>query len=195
MAAEEKYDPVLYFTDLAKGDYKALEGIYYTYKHPLALFLRRYVLDDPLAIEIIISELLVLLWEKRESVIEKQDPVRWMFGIAQKTAWKYVSQSRRYVFASLEGTEFKSALYNAEDRIVRQELAQRIRDAIERLPVQERRVLLLKIEEQLSNEQIANRLQISRQTVKNELHRARKKIMELLGYMVIGILIEILKSY
>ncbi len=93
MEGKGKYDSGMYFQALAKGDQKALKAIYDVFAPSIAVYLRRYFAQDKAMLDEVISALLVLLWEKRETIAGKEDPVRWMFGIAQKFALQHLAKN------------------------------------------------------------------------------------------------------
>jgi DNA-directed RNA polymerase specialized sigma24 family protein len=68
-----------------------------TQKH-CNVFLRRYVTDDQWTINIIVLEVLLILWEKRENIPQIKEPVKWMFGIAKKKALQYLQNKRLHIF-------------------------------------------------------------------------------------------------
>lgn len=92
----------------------------------------------------------------------------------REKSFTILTKKRSHIFIPLEELYFINRHYYADDPIIEKELAIRLSDAINRLPPQQRRIWLLKNEQQLSNEQIADRLQISKQTVRNEYARAKR---------------------
>ncbi len=68
--------------------------------------------------------------------------------------------------------------------VLRRELAEKIQDALDRLPEKHRTILVLREVEGLSYEELAARLGIHKGTVMSRLFHARKKMQELLrGYL------------
>jgi RNA polymerase sigma-70 factor, ECF subfamily len=65
---------------------------------------------------------------------------------------------------------------NQLNALIDQEQAQRLKDEVDRLPKQMSRCMQLRIDQELSNEKIAEVLQISVETVKSHLAQARKKL-------------------
>ena len=54
------------------------------------------------------------------------------------------------------------------------------KDATQKLPGQMRRIYVMKNEDQLTVKEIASELQLSEQTVKNQLHNAGQRIVKIL---------------
>ncbi|MCP3964201.1 MAG: sigma-70 family RNA polymerase sigma factor [bacterium] len=67
-----------------------------------------------------------------------------------------------------------------EERLLQREQMKRVRDALEKLPTQRRRCLVLRLEE-LKYREIADLLGISLQAVRSHLSQARQQMRELLG--------------
>lgn len=193
MEEEEKYDYSLYFRELAEGVPGALDRIDKVFGPAIDVYIRRFITDDPVAVDSTHADLLVKLWEKRYQLTRKENPVKWMFGIAHKLALKTRERRKRYI-EQLKEKHFWEHTESVEDLVLGKELEERVRLAANQLPPMERKVFLLKMDTQLSNEEIALRLGLSRQTVKNELYRARTKIWQLLGYCFVYIVLEIFKN-
>ena len=68
--------------------------------------------------------------------------------------------------------------------MVRREVQQEVRKAVEKLPDKMKVTVLLYYMEERSVEQIADILQIPRGTVKSRLHKARKRLEKELEYML-----------
>jgi RNA polymerase sigma-70 factor (ECF subfamily) len=75
----------------------------------------------------------------------------------------------------------KEEAVSIEGQVVRKEMNQCIRDFVDRLPDNYRTVLVLSELEGLKNREVADVLEISLETVKIRLHRARAKLKEELG--------------
>lgn len=69
----------------------------------------------------------------------------------------------------------------AADRLADRELGQRLRAEIAKLPPRQRAVLVLRLVEELSYDDIASTLGISRDNVRASLHLARRRVREALG--------------
>lgn len=183
----------MYFRELAEGVPGALDRIDKVFGPAVDVYVRRFITDDPASVASTHADLLMKLWEKRHQIIEKENPVKWMFGIAHKLTLKTLERRKRY-FEQLKEKHFLEHTETVEELMLGKELEDRVRLAANQLPPMERKVFLLKMDTQLSNKEIALRLGLSRQTVKNELYRARMKIGQLLGYSIVYIVLEIFKN-
>ena len=115
----------------------------------------------------------------------------WLFTIARNVRLSAVERARRERSRRAGGLELakdvpdprhgggghgdESSLLANEERL------QQIRTAIEKLPPQQKRCLLLRVREEMSYDEIAATLVLSVHTVRNHLAAARKALREMLG--------------
>ncbi|MFZ6014696.1 MAG: RNA polymerase sigma factor [Bacteroidota bacterium] len=78
----------------------------------------------------------------------------------------------------MNGQSFGLAEQSIEDRIIQVEITQEILDIIARFPKRERECLMMKIEEELHNEEIASRLGVGIKMVEKSLTSAKKRLRE-----------------
>lgn len=83
---------------------------------------------------------------------------------------------------------------NIVDGIAVKELTEKIRQILERLPDQCRRVFVLSREEQLSNKEIAERLGISVKTVEQHMTKALRVLRENLDYHLLLLFVVVYGS-
>lgn len=106
----------------------------------------------------------------------------WLSKIAVNLALNHLSKEKRLVELPEDDTNLDPAL--TTDPTAEAEASQlkvRIGDAIEQLPLHQRSVLLLRAQEGLSYQEIAQTLSISIGTVMSRLSRARQALKEMLG--------------
>lgn len=106
----------------------------------------------------------------------------WLSRIAVNLALNHLSREKRLVALPEEDTNLDPAL--STDPTAEADASQlkvRIGEAIEKLPLHQRSVLLLRAQEGLSYQEIARNLDISIGTVMSRLSRARQALKELLG--------------
>lgn len=76
----------------------------------------------------------------------------------------------------MNGQSFGLAEQSIEDRIIQVEITQEILDIIARFPKRERECLMMKIEEELHNEEISLRLGVGIKMVEKSLTSAKKRL-------------------
>ena len=112
----------------------------------------------------------------------------WIYRIATNTALDKLRSpsSQRMAQETLttgpEGSEenkrlsFRAGVSSIDQQLIRKEMNMCIRNVIEKLPEEYRTVIVLRELEELRNHDIADILQVSLDTVKIRLHRARAKL-------------------
>jgi len=164
------------FVQLAQGDEGAFVQIYWYYIKRLYPFVLKMVHDEGTSEEII-QDVFVLLWEKRALLSTVRFPTSYLFSLASNRTLNYLKKEsnharilERYAKAHTEfSDDTQHALDFRESEVV-------IREAVASLPDQRRMIFELSRDRGFSNDQIAEQLGISKQTVKNQLVTALKNI-------------------
>lgn len=107
---------------------------------------------------------------------------RWLYSIVANTCRHYlrtqtgISLSLESLLGGVQPQDLPGVSIDPQDLVEEQEEQQRMLDAINALSAKERAVTLLYYYEQLSIEEIAMLLEISRSAVKSRLFQARKRL-------------------
>jgi RNA polymerase sigma-70 factor (ECF subfamily) len=113
----------------------------------------------------------------------------WLYRIAVNQAINFLNKRKRQAAVDLEdvpeldiksGPEPESPLQSAS----RQEVLKRLDAALERLPEEQRTVFLLRVQEGLSYEEIAETMETPKGTVMSRLARARMALRKYMGMPV-----------
>jgi RNA polymerase sigma-70 factor, ECF subfamily len=113
----------------------------------------------------------------------------WLYRIAVNQAINFLNKRKRQAAADLDevpegdiraGPEPESPLQSAS----RQELLTRLESALDKLPEEQRTVFLLRVQEGLSYEEIAETMDTPKGTVMSRLARARMALRKHLGVPV-----------
>jgi RNA polymerase sigma-70 factor (ECF subfamily) len=168
------YDQKQLFIQLAAGDeaaFRALFDLYRSRFYAVALKMTRseYIAEE------IVQEVFVLLWAKRTQLTTIEKPSTYLFTIVYNSIYahfkKIALEKKAHQALSEQLTDLESPL---EIILQNKENEQLLQRAIEQLPPQQQLVYKLSKQEGLSREEIAERLQISPNTVKNHLQEAIK---------------------
>jgi RNA polymerase sigma-70 factor, ECF subfamily len=103
-------------------------------------------------------------------------PRAWLFAIARNAALDELRRQRRQPRHELE--DELAADRDCAEALEQVERRATVRDALARLPLREREVVLLKFHGQLSNSELARALQISESNAGTRLHRALTRLRE-----------------
>ena len=184
--AEETEDKLI--ARAKKGDIYSFERLVERYQkkfYYLALRMTRsHEAADDLAQESFIKAFYSL-----KSFKEGYSFCAWVYKICMNLTINYLKRQKFTISesqlpqGSLELVE-DTGKADASEQLVRDELARKIENEIDHLPAEFRAVFILKTYEELSYEEIANTLKISKGTVMSRLFRARERLQKSLkGYL------------
>ncbi|MCJ7458152.1 MAG: sigma-70 family RNA polymerase sigma factor [candidate division Zixibacteria bacterium] len=184
--AEETEDKLI--ARAKKGDIYSFERLVERYQkkfYYLALRMTRsHEAADDLAQESFIKAFYSL-----KSFKEGHSFCAWVYKICMNLTINYLKRQKFTISesqlpqGSLELVE-DTGKADASEQLVRDELARKIENEIDHLPAEFRAVFILKTYEELSYEEIANTLKISKGTVMSRLFRARERLQKSLkGYL------------
>ena len=153
-----------------QGDGKAFRVLYEHLASDLYNYTFQYVKSDTTAQEIV-QDSFVRLWRSRARLDETRDPKSYLFTIA------YHQILREFLEYSETLTEDEKISYDYDTYV------RAIENAKKRLPPRQRQIFVMNKEQGLPPKEIASRLGISEQVVRNQLSAAMKSIRErLLGH-------------
>lgn len=125
------------------------------------------------------QELFIILWRKRYEWPAIQNMDHYIFRIARNLAINLLKKAAHN--SRLADEWYRRSLRKAvttTDELQLRHIQQLIHQAVSSLPPQPQKVYLLSRQEQMSFEEIAKALQLSRNTVRNHLNRALNAIRE-----------------
>ena len=156
---------------IRRDDTKAFNKLVATHWEKLFIYAFRLTKDNELA-QSIVQNIFVDLWEKRRS-LEIQQLESYLFQAVKFQVFKAYRDRKMKVEVLQE--EFEGYLAEHENDY-EPELILRLHQAIDRLPDRCREIFHLNRFQELSIDQIAEQLNLSRQTVKNQLTRAFQQV-------------------
>lgn len=169
--------------DIADGDEQAFASLVVHYGPQLekAVF---QVIRTELAVKDIVQDVFLQIWLDREKLPGLAEPRTWFFRIAyyRSYAWlrhQGVRERGREVILTQHGAA--SSRSETEERTLLAETRKLLNEAIRQLPPRAREIYLLSREEQLRPAEIAQRLGLSTQTVKNSLSLALAQLRDRLS--------------
>jgi RNA polymerase sigma-70 factor (ECF subfamily) len=132
----------------------------------------------------LLGELFRVAFERRSTYdAERADARPWLYGIATRLLARHRRSEARRIAAVARLLAGRGTSGDVEDRVASMvDAAERwpaMAAAVERLPDVERDVLLLRVWEELSYEEIAAALDVPVGTVRSRLNRARSRLREL----------------
>lgn len=166
---------------LITGDAESFKKLYEYYQRKIFLFALRLTKSNSEAEEIV-QAVFVRLWEKREQIKIEKNFNAYILTITKnlvldgmkKAAYHKVIQQK--IYQNMQELRNTSA-----DQLIEKELAMLHQQAVDRLSPQKRIVFMLSREEELSYEEIAEKLGVSKNTVRNQMSDSLKSIREYLA--------------
>lgn len=166
---------------LASGDMRAFEILYRTFHpkiHKLALMLLKNNEDADDVCQIIFMK----VWLRHESFLEVKDLDSYLFMLSKNTIIDYLSSERIKYSATDNITEEEDSV-TPHENLVASDTQLLISMVVENMPKQRQTIYRMSREQNLKNDEIAERLGIQKKTVENHLNLALKDIKKAL-YLV-----------
>jgi RNA polymerase sigma-70 factor (ECF subfamily) len=179
-----------YITEFKKGNIPAFGHFYDLFYIPLCFFAEQIILDRPAA-EDVVTDVFIKLWEKRGS-FNTEENIKAFLYISTKNACRNILKHRSYIKKHEELN--KLPVFQEDwvlDKILFTEVYWALYNAIEKLPNQCQNVLKMSYLEQMKNQEIADKLNISINTVKTQKARAILLLRKKLGnkHLMTGLLL------
>ncbi|MCG8309081.1 MAG: RNA polymerase sigma-70 factor [Cytophagales bacterium] len=159
---------------LRTGDDRAFNELYNSYREPAIRFCNS-ILKDAEESENIIQEVFIKIWNRKESINPELNFTSYLFTIIKNRVFDHLKELKKNEFLKEKFWE-KVLEYKAVDNEIKEERFARIKEAVEGLSEKRREIIKLNYEEGKSYEEIARQLNISKNTVKNQLVKAKQVI-------------------
>ncbi|UYQ94815.1 RNA polymerase sigma-70 factor [Chitinophaga horti] len=164
------------FRRISRGEEKAFRQVYDLYFSRLSAFVFKLSKSTHITEEVI-QDVFLRLWQSRAQLADVEQPEAWIFTMARNRCTDLLRSlaASGHFNADLPEQE-PAAAYSAEERLSVNELRQLVQEALEALSIQKQTIFRLSKEEGLSHDEIAERMQLSKSTVKNHLSESLKHI-------------------
>lgn len=162
---------------IAAGDTVAFNELYEQTHAIVYTAVYTYVKSEEVAKDLV-QELYIRLWRQRHLATEITDIEAYLFVAARNAALGYFRRHtvQQKLLSSLkDSTPVLSDLHEA---LQTKELQEIVRQAVQALPAQQQQAWLLAYEQELSYQEIADQMQLSRHTVKRHLEIARRFVRD-----------------
>ena len=187
MAADLDPDAVLMLR-VKRGDRAAFEALVGKYKQPIVNLMGR-MLGDPVEAEDLTQGVFVQVFRSAHRYRDSARFSTWLYTIARNLCLNELRRRSRHPAESLDATHADDASHplhpiadarelSPPDRLLQQELEQKIQEALEALPPNQRLAVLLCRQEDVSYEEIARILDCSLSATKSLIHRGRETLKQ-----------------
>lgn len=161
---------------LKNGDATAFEEIYNQYRSKIYTYALK-ISKSTVVAEEIVQEVFIKIWQKREQLNPELHFGAYLKKITLNHVLNHLKKVAREKTLQDELFNYLSLIRNnAEDSLLEKELLKTYEEAIAQLPPQKKIIYQLSRNEELSHDEIAKKLNISKNTVKNHMVEATKFI-------------------
>lgn len=170
---------------LREGDHESYKKVYLHWRKPIYKFLFNLTGNEEDADDIT-QEIFTVLWNYRNRIDPEKNIRSFLFLVARRIAYKSnrANQIRkRYADSAwMEGIDHLTS----HDIIVEKEMELLQQALLQHMPPQQRKIFEMSHNEGLAPEEIAERLGIKRESVYNQLSRARKTIRDAILFLLLA---------
>lgn len=177
---------------LLKGDIKAYDQLYRKYSKKLLYFALGFV-DSSEDAEDIVQEVFLIVWRKHSELKIDSSFNSYLFTIAYNLIKKYYRKKgtiKKHLDLYLN--DFTGIINDTNAKIEYNDLVSRLEKIVVTFPERRKEVFKLSRESHLSNQEIADKLGISKKTVENHITSSLKILRERLGLSLFLTICQIL---
>jgi len=174
-------DDGLLLLQLQAGDITAFDEIFNRFADPVHTYIKMRLNGSEEADDVL-QEVFIRLWHKRQAINIHSSFRNYLYTIVQHCISDHLraaKRRRRYTLTA-EMPESEATQPAPDEQYQYKQVYSIWHGAMNTLPGQMRRIYSMKNEEQRSVREIATELQLSEQTVKNQLHTAGQRIVKIL---------------
>lgn len=158
----------------SKADFEELFNTHYS---NLCAYANNF-LKDVDASEEVVQEVLFKLWTNRESIIINSSVQSYLFRAVRNASLNLLKHVNIREDYKAQHEYEREDVLSSEDEMIVSELDQKIRTAIDQLPMERKKVFILSRYDGLKYKEIADKLNISVSTVENQMVKALKFLRE-----------------
>jgi RNA polymerase sigma-70 factor (ECF subfamily) len=166
---------------LKNGSQKAFDSIYQMYTKRLYYYSLQFTKSREDSEEIV-QDVFIKLWTNREKIKQENTLCSLLFiMIKHHVINAFRAKINQPIYEIYVNHNEEMSVNDAHQRVEYQDFVVKFKKAIKNLPATQRKVITLSKIQQLSNREIAEKLSLSGQTVKNQLSIGLKMLKQELG--------------
>lgn len=173
-----------YVKALSQGDSKAFELLFLRYQPKLVYFFAGFVHDDDLAQDLS-QDLFFNLWNNRKKLSDIRSFQSYLYQMARNVLYNYYDRSLVREKYNAEKAVTPLVIDDMEEQVFANELQSLINLKVDQMPPQRQLIFRMSRVDGLNNEEIANRLKISKRTVENHLTTALADLRKMLKMILL----------
>ncbi|UII25393.1 RNA polymerase sigma-70 factor [Fulvivirga maritima] len=177
MGSKEQKDDYELIKRVVEGDQKAFTQLYDQYRARLYSVALR-LLKSPTRAEGVVQEVFLKLWKDREKLDSIKKIENYLFVMARNKIYDRFEKLANEQEADKVFWERKEHVTQADNELLEKQYEEILNSILKKLTPQQQEVYKLSKEEHLSQQEIADQMNISRLTVKTHMANALKIIRE-----------------
>ncbi|MCW2263106.1 MULTISPECIES: RNA polymerase sigma factor [Sphingobacterium] len=176
----ENSEELMMFRKLSGGSESAFSAIYAHYSPKIFIFVDR-MLTLPDVTDDLVQDIFIDLWQKRDFLKNIENPKAYLYRMASNRVIDYQKKlAKRRPILDFVISQQQTMDSVSEERILYKETLLLLSEALDTLSPQRRIIYELSRNEGLTHDQIAEKLNIAKSTVANQLVSALKQIRQYL---------------
>lgn len=183
------------FALIEQGDEGAFTQVYERYHKLLYVLAYRYLMSSDMA-EDVVQHVFTRLWEFRSELRVGISLKNYLFTMTKNHVLNLIRNENSAIAKNYEMAQSASPYEdNLIEKLEKKELMSSFYKAVEMLPVQKRDICLMKVQEELTNQEIAERMNLSVNTIKTHYSEALKLLRIHLSKMLIIVAFTTLMTF
>jgi RNA polymerase sigma-70 factor (ECF subfamily) len=166
-----------YVEKLVQDDHESFRWLFMQYFPKLKIFIAGFVKSEAIAEELS-QDIFVKIWEKRKSLTAIQSFNAYIYRMAKNAVLNYFQHE--YVKERYIGQLSSDSAASADELFQAKETELLIQLTVAKMPTQRKKIFELSRKSQLKNEEIAQKMHLSKKTVENHLTLALREIRKAL---------------
>lgn len=160
---------------ITKGDRRAFELFYNRWYavvyHNLTIFIK----DEEDRLDLL-QDIFLTIWQKREKLVEVKDFTAFVYILCRNRVFNFLRNTKKLGNLHEEYTRFKEEGFDPAYEVNIKDIEMILQQQIQKLPPKMRHIFELSRFEELSHQEISEKLSISKLTVKKQVQHALKVI-------------------
>lgn len=167
----------LLISGLKQGEEQFYRLLFDTYYNPLVVFANRMLLDIDLS-RSVVQDVFVMLYDKREDIVIHTNLNAHLYQSVKNRCLNYIKRDKMKNGHHQIILERFDTFQQPSNTLEYNELQSLIDSTVDSLPDQCRRIFRMSRNEGVTNQEIAEMLDISKRTVETQISKALKKLRE-----------------
>ncbi|MFZ4260712.1 RNA polymerase sigma factor [Sphingobacterium sp. HJSM2_6] len=160
---------------------EALKEIMRRYENQVYQSILKFTKSKDISAELS-QDIFIKLWEIRQQASTIKSISAWLYTLSKNNSLNYLKQQLARKQRETSYADLSPSCVQGEDVIVLKDYQTVLNSLYDTLPPKRKEIFLLKLNDGLSNEEIAQVLQISSHTVKNQLSKSYLFIRKFISY-------------